>query len=350
MKAWEAVCKATGAPTLIVPAGKNFLLTPITFGGFCSSNTITVQVEGNIVAPSSLSQWPKFVGISKWISFEFVNGLIINGGGQINGQGSIWWNAPGGVIIRPTAVHFNGCNNLQLSGLHSVNPPRNHITINNCKNVIISHINLNAPGNSPNTDGIDISGSSQIRIHDSNIATGDDCISIRGNSSLINITSITGGPCHGISVGSLGQNMQIYETVEHVYVGNSTLMRTTNGVRIKTWQGGFGYAKNITFEHITFFRVGNPIIINQSYKDNPKNDKLESAVQISDVTYTNINGSSVSDQAITLSCSVSKPCTNIVMGQINLFSSVPGGKITSFCQNAHGTSISTVPNVTCLSG
>ncbi|KAF5951054.1 hypothetical protein HYC85_013047, partial [Camellia sinensis] len=94
MKAWEAVCKATGAPTLIVPAGKNFLLTPITFGGFCSSNTITVQVEGNIVAPSSLSQWPKFVGLSKWISFQFVNGLIINGGGQINGQGSIWWNAP----------------------------------------------------------------------------------------------------------------------------------------------------------------------------------------------------------------------------------------------------------------
>ncbi|CAL5336914.1 unnamed protein product [Camellia sinensis] len=301
MKAWEAVCKATGAPTLIVPAGKNFLLTPITFGGFCSSNTITVQVEGNIVAPSSLSQWPKFVGLSKWISFQFVNGLTINGGGQINGQGSIWWNAP----------------------WRSHHPPN---------------------------DGIDISGSSQIQIHDSNIATGDDCISIRGNSSLINITSITGGPCHGISVGSLGQNMQIYETVEQIYVGNSTLMGTTNGVRIKTWQGGSGYAKNITFEHITFFSVGNPIIINQSYKDNPENDELESAVQISDVTYTNINGSSVSDQAITLNCSVSKPCANIVMGQINLFSSVPGGKINSFCQNAHGTSISTIPNVTCLSG
>ncbi|KAI8011555.1 putative polygalacturonase [Camellia lanceoleosa] len=340
MKAWEAICKATGAPTVIVLAGKNFLLTPITFGGFCSSNTITVQVEGNIVARSSLSQWPKFVGLSKWISFQFVNRLIINGGGQINGQGSIWWNAPVHHLPNDnmdfSAVHFSECNNLQLSGLHSINPPRNHITINNCKNVIISHINLNAPGNSPNIDGIDISG--------------DDCISIRGNSSLINITSITGGPCHGISVGSLGQNLQIYEIVEQVYVGNSTLMGTTNGVRIKTWQGESGYAKNITFEHITFFRVGNPIIINQSYKDNPKNDELESVVQISDVTYTNINGSSVSDQAITLNCSVSKPCTNIVMGQINLFSSVPGGKITSFYQNAHGTSISTIPNVTCLLG
>ena len=38
------------------------------------------------------------------------------------------------------------------------------------------------------------------------------------------------------SVGSLGQNMQIYETVEQVYVGYSTLPGTTNGVRIKTWQ------------------------------------------------------------------------------------------------------------------
>ena len=49
------------------------------------------QVEGHIVASSSLSQWQEYNNIQNWLSFSFVNGLIINGGGQINGQGSIWW-------------------------------------------------------------------------------------------------------------------------------------------------------------------------------------------------------------------------------------------------------------------
>ena len=45
LKAWEAVCGATDeTPTLIIPADKTFLLTPISFHGPCKSTSLHVQV------------------------------------------------------------------------------------------------------------------------------------------------------------------------------------------------------------------------------------------------------------------------------------------------------------------
>ena len=53
-----------------------------------------------------------------------------------------------------------------------MNPGRSHITLTSCKGGEISNIRLVAPGDSPNTDGIDISGSTKIRVLNSFIGTG----------------------------------------------------------------------------------------------------------------------------------------------------------------------------------
>ncbi|KAI4303113.1 hypothetical protein MLD38_038782 [Melastoma candidum] len=57
---------------------------------------------------------------------------------------------------------------------------------------------------SPNADGIHISLSHDIRTSSCEIGTGDDCISIVGNSSVIAIRNISCGPGHGIRIESLG--------------------------------------------------------------------------------------------------------------------------------------------------
>lgn len=46
------------------------------------------------------------------------------------------------------------------------------MSINGCEGVDVGNIQIFAPGVSPNTDGIDISYSSHVNIHDSNIQTG----------------------------------------------------------------------------------------------------------------------------------------------------------------------------------
>lgn len=76
------------------------------------------------------------------------------------------------VCVCVQALHINQCDNLRISGITSIDSPKNHISIHECKNVAISNINLIAPEESPNTDGIDISDSASVNIFDSTIQTG----------------------------------------------------------------------------------------------------------------------------------------------------------------------------------
>ncbi|KAK9140117.1 hypothetical protein Scep_009798 [Stephania cephalantha] len=75
------------------------------------------------------------------------------------------------------------------------------------------------------------------------------------------------------TIESLGEG-GAYDTVEKVNVKNCNLTGTQHGVRIKTWQGGSGYARSITFEDISFNSVKNPIIIDQYYTDNNDGSQL----------------------------------------------------------------------------
>ncbi|XP_018725780.2 probable polygalacturonase At3g15720 [Eucalyptus grandis] len=340
VKAWGDSCGDSGArgtPTLVVPGGKKFKLSPVSFKGPCKSSSFIVKIDGTLVAPSSPSEW-KGCSADSWLVFQDVANLNVKGSGQVDGQGSLWW---GGAKNRPTALSFFHCINLVLSGLQHINSPKNHISISGCDGGTISNLRISAPETSPNTDGIDISSTNHLNIQELNIQTGDDCIAINGNSSYITITGVSCGPGHGISIGSLGEH-GISDTVEGVQVQHCTFTGSTNGARIKTWQGGSGYAKGITFDQITLNAVKNPIIIDQFYTNEVAQDNLASSVAVSNVTYTGFRGTSASDQAIILSCS-SIGCLDIRLDNNMITSSTPGKTVTSWCKNAHGSATLTTP-------
>lgn len=69
-------------------------------------------------------------------------------------------------------LHFQKCNGLQLIGTRHINGPKRHISINGCRDVEVHDLHISAPEYSPNTDGIDVSLSSHVYIHDSTIETG----------------------------------------------------------------------------------------------------------------------------------------------------------------------------------
>lgn len=220
-----------------------------------------------------------------------------------------------------------------------------HLAIQITVGAHVSGITITAPGNSPNTDGVHVQRSQHIEITNSTIGTGDDCISIETGTSDLNISHITCGPGHGISVGSLGTDNS-EGTVENICVSNCNLKGTSNGVRIKTAQGGSGYTKGIVFEHLNFTAVQNPIIIDQYYGGGPNKT---SAVEVSDVQYVDIVGSSATDDAIILKCSQSKVCKNIVVDNVRLQSLDPGKKSGASCFNVKGSKRGTViPPVSCL--
>ena len=70
------------------------------------------------------------------------------------------------------SLRFHSCNGLNVKSLSTRNSPGAHICVNGCDGALFSQINMNAPPKSPNTDGFDISGSKNIAIEDSTLATG----------------------------------------------------------------------------------------------------------------------------------------------------------------------------------
>ncbi|KEH18033.1 probable polygalacturonase At3g15720 [Medicago truncatula] len=338
VSAFSSACKAAGMSTLIIPAGKKYMVSKANFSGPCSARVL-IQLEGQIVAPSRAASKSKLY----WISVKYVNELTIDGNnkGGFHGGGRTWWQCP--TCDRPKMLFFHSCNGLNVRNLRILNSPKSHVSVNMCNHSTFSHISINSAAASPNTDGFDISRSNNISIENSKIRSGDDCIAVNGGSFFINITRVTCGPGHGISIGSLGRN-RLNDKVSDVHIRNCTFIGTTNGARIKTVPGGSGYARQITFEQIILSNVKNPIIIDQGYKISP----TDTSVKVSSVTYRGFIGTSASKIAVNLNCS-SPGCFNILLDQNNIVATQAGKKTSFFCRNAHGTVRNTFPNVSCLS-
>lgn len=158
------------------------------------------------------------------------------------------------------------CSNTIVSGITSRDPKFFHFAVYQCRNFQGLDLNIKAPANSPNTDGMHIEKSKTVILNNIRISSGDDCISIgQGNNDVV-LSGITCTAGHGISVGSLGRYQGEWD-VKGLIVKDSTLSNTMNGVRVKTWENSpsWSAAENMTFQNIQMSNVYNPIIIDQNY-------------------------------------------------------------------------------------
>ncbi|OVA20966.1 Glycoside hydrolase [Macleaya cordata] len=339
-KAWEEACSSTDGAVLLVPQSKKYLLRKITFSGPCKSE-LTMKVYGIIEASANRADYKK--DTRHWILFQNIQNFKIEGGGTFDGKGDIWWKNSC-KIDKSRALTFYNCKNLSVKNLRIRDAQQIHISIEQCFNVQALNLLITAPERSPNTDGIHVAGTRKIQIISCVIKTGDDCISIVSGSQNVQAMDITCGPGHGISIGSLGAGKSEAH-VSDIFVDTAKLSGTTNGVRIKSWQGGSGNANKITFQNVYMHNVTNPIIIDQNYCDqtDPCNEQ-ESAVQVKDVVYKNIRGTSASDVAVKFDCSKGYPCRGVVLQNINLVRE-GGNQAKALCKSVKLTKIGGVtPN------
>lgn len=348
--AWKEACTSSGS-VFRVPRGKTYLVKPVTFSGPCHS-ALTVQVLGKIVAPKDPSVW-KGLDTRLWLHFYSVDDLSVEGGGTIDGNGEEWWNKSCKInksnpcTSAPTALTFESINNLRVRNLNVQNSQQMHMAFQKCFAVQAINVRVTAPGHSPNTDGIHVTASKYVVIKHSTIGTGDDCISIVSGSMNVRAQNVTCGPGHGISVGSLGEGNSEAE-VSNIMVDGAYLHDTTNGLRIKTWQGGSGFARGITFRNVKMQNVSNPIIIDQNYCDSQKPcEKQDSAVKVSNVFYRNVEGTTPTKEAIKFECSESVGCQGIVLQNIHLVMN-SGGTPTAQCENVAGSTRGTVFPAACF--
>ncbi|WVZ14357.1 hypothetical protein V8G54_011923 [Vigna mungo] len=318
--AWKDACASTNPSKIVIPTG-TYHLKQLELKGPCLA-PIEVQVHGTILAPKDPNQ---FDGEAQWIKFSYINFFTLSGGGTFDGQGAIAWdnnNCAETKICKKLSMNFGFgfLNNTIIRDITSKDSKNFHVNVLGCNNITFTNFNAIAPGDSPNTDGIHIGRSTGVYITDTNIATGDDCISLGDGSREVSVLNVKCGPGHGISVGSLGK-YQEEEPVEGLSVKNCVLNNTDNGVRIKTWPDTPGTitVTDMHFEGIKMINVRNPIIIDQEYCPwNQCTKKNPSKIKISKVSFKNITGTSGTPEGAVLLCSSGVPCEDVTLADIDL--------------------------------
>ncbi|CDY44150.1 BnaA09g31020D [Brassica napus] len=350
VSAWNKAC-GTPKSVLLVPQGRSYLINATKFNGPCEQKLV-IQIDGTIVAPDEPSNWdPKLQ--RTWLEFSKLEGVVFQGNGVIDGSGSKWWaasckkNKSNPCKSAPTALTIDSSSGVKVSGLTIQNSQQMNFIIARSDSVRVSKVMVSSPGDSPNTDGIHITGSTNVVLQDCKIGTGDDCVSIVNGSSNIKMKRIYCGPGHGISIGSLGNNNST-GIVTKVVLDTALLRETTNGLRIKTYQGGSGYVQDVRFTNVEMQDVSNPILIDQFYCDNPTSCQNQtSAVKISQVMYRNITGTTKSEKAIKFACSDTVPCSHIVLNNVNLEGK--DGQVEAYCNSAEGFGYGVIhPSADCL--
>ncbi|KAL9260432.1 hypothetical protein AKJ16_DCAP05851 [Drosera capensis] len=321
MRAWNEACKTPGPAKVVIPPG-NFIVSQVLFAGPCKCPNPVVEVQGTLTASTDLSLYPS----PEWIMFERVDGVTLTGSGTFHAHGEVNWKSndcktnPDCVNL-PASIKFHRTNNSVMENIRSVNSMFFHVFVTFCNNVTIRNVTLEAPDDSPNTDGIHTSRSDQVTITDSIIATGDDCVSVGQGSTNISVSGVTCGPGHGLSVGSLGKDADEMP-VRFVHIKNCTLKGTDNGARVKTRVGKIvNEASDIIFEDLIMDHVRNPIIIDQQYGSKKKKKAaagLISQVKVSNVAFRNIRGTSTTNTIMNLICSPKIPCEGIEVADIDL--------------------------------
>jgi polygalacturonase len=178
---------------------------------------------------------------------------------------------------RPFLLEFYQCSNVVINGVTLQNAPMWHQGLRFSDNINETGVTVNAPNSSPNTDGVDVVGSTNVTLANLHLSDGDDDIAIKSGlpvnpnspnqvgipqmaTSNVIVTNITAGTGHGISVGSEASN-----GVNHVLIQNVTYTGTSDGFRIKTGRDRGNEIYDISLNSIRMTNVALPLSINAYY-------------------------------------------------------------------------------------
>ncbi|XP_058100351.1 probable polygalacturonase [Magnolia sinica] len=335
-----------------------------------SHMTLYLAKDAVIKATQDTTNWPLIDPLpsygrgrelpgGRYMSFIHGDGLrdvIITGqNGTIDGQGEVWWNMwrqRSLQFTRPNLVELVNSNGIIISNVVFKNSPFWNIHPVYCSDVVIRHVTILAPPDSPNTDGIDPDSSFNVCIEDCYIATGDDLVAVKSGwdeygiaygrpSSGITIRRLSGStPFAGIAIGS-----ETSGGVENVLAENVSLFNTGVGIHVKTNIGRGGFIRNITVQDVRMDNVRKGIKIAGDTGDHPDNNFNPNALPIVDgVTLRNLWGVNIQQPGVMQGLKNS-PFTQICLSNVNFGGVGSGGTGTVWkCADISGAALGVEPS------
>ena len=302
-------CAKMGGGTVRLSSGK-YLSAPI----FLKSQvTLEISADAVLLGSQDIADYQVATPNSSLEASEQFLGLVnaieqtdvaIAGTGTIDGAGQLWWDLDRAArqreepeTIRPRLVKFTRCQRVKVANITLKNSPSFHLVPLFSEDVVIQNITIQAPPDSPNTDGIDLILSRRVQISGCKIDTGDDNIAIKSSvidpahpyagSADITITDCTFLHGRGVAIGSGTRG-----GVNQVVVERCSFRGTRNGLRIKSGRDRGGRVANIVYRDIEMEGVSAAISFTSYYPNPPQDDRPQAITATTpafqDITITNL--------------------------------------------------------------
>lgn len=216
-----------------------------------------------------------------FISAHFAENITIVGRGVIDGnaQNSTWWNdVKTRKIGRPKLVFFNQCENVRFHGILGRNSACWNFHPFFCKNVHFYDIAVEAPKDSPNTDGTDPESCDDVRYIGVRFSVGDDAIAIKSGKMYMGMKYQTAATNHVVrnclmeyAHGAMVLGSEMSGGIRDLSVSQCYFKHTDRGLRIKTRRGRGKYAviDGVEFSNIRMDNVMAPLVMNMYYFCDP---------------------------------------------------------------------------------
>lgn len=208
-------------------------------------------------------------------------------------------------MFRPPFIQFFECSNILIENVKIINSPFWTINPAFCDNVTVHGVTINNPSKNPkgpNTDGINPTSCSNVRISDCFISVGDDCITIKSGRDADGRKY--GKPCENLTVtncimlaghGGVVIGSEMSGGVKKVVISNCVFDGTDAGIRLKASRGRGGVVEDIRVNNIVMKNIGrNAFIFDLFY------DKLSKPEPVSERTpvFRNIHLSDITGSGI----------------------------------------------------
>jgi polygalacturonase len=198
-------CKKAGGGMVVVPPG-SYLTGSLVL---CDNLELHLSPGATLVASQRFDDYPpvdgRYEGIERKVHAALLTGdrlenVSITGNGRIDGQGSPWWEAhevtqklriarglareaenPAGAPLKypcPSIINLIRCQRVRISGLAFENSPLWNLHFVYCQDVAVEGVTMTGL-HSQMSCGIYIDSSKYVRVTDSAIASGSDCIALK---------------------------------------------------------------------------------------------------------------------------------------------------------------------------
>ncbi|EPX75473.1 glycoside hydrolase family 88 protein [Salipiger mucosus] len=283
--------------TVLVPAG-HYIASPVALRGHM---TLHLAAGAVLAAPASRAGWPTLPArgasggmLGSWeglpetcfaapLHAVEAEGLTISGPGLLDGGGDRgdWWTWPKETregARRPRGLHLVDCRDVTLLGFTIRNAPSWTIHPQGCARLTAAALRIEAPHDSPNTDGFNPEMCEDVEILGTHFSVGDDCIAIKAGKRGASGEADHLRPTARVAVrhclmerghGGVVIGSEMSGGVTDVTVEACEMRGTDRGLRIKTRRGRGGTVDRVTMRDVVMDGVLTAFTANGHYFCDP---------------------------------------------------------------------------------